>query len=177
MESLLPYIVNRVIFLKYLSAISEEHLGELSGGHGLFRPGEPRDWEPVWGAVGGRGGGPLVEGELTRDLYKVKLWGFPRVKLNCGSCLLQKKSCHRLSTHGSPSTAQSLASSIGGTGICNFHFSTQQWHVSLVKASLFLFSRPPHESVMVSRQNVSRWCAAPYYSAGSYRRVNTFYSI
>lgn len=75
MESLLTYAMNRVISVQCLSAISEEHLGELSGGHGLFRPAEPRDWEPVWGAVGGRGGGPLVEGELTPDLYKVKFWG------------------------------------------------------------------------------------------------------
>lgn len=66
MERLLTYGVNRVISFQCLSAISEEHLGELSGGHGLFRPEEPRDWEPVWGAVSGHGGGPLVEGELTR---------------------------------------------------------------------------------------------------------------
>lgn len=44
-ESLLTYTVKRVISLWCLSA--EEHLRELSGGHGLFRPEEPSDREPV----------------------------------------------------------------------------------------------------------------------------------
>lgn len=52
----------------FLGNISEEHLRELSGGHGLLRPEEPSNREPVWGTVGGRGGGIVVEGELTRDL-------------------------------------------------------------------------------------------------------------
>lgn len=102
---------------------------------------------------------------------------FPRVTLNWDSCLLQRKSCHRLSTHGSPSTSQSLASSIGRTDVCRFHSSARCWRVSSVKSSLSLFSRPPRESVMVSRQNVSRRCAAPHHSAGSYRRVDTFHPI
>lgn len=48
--------------------------------------------------------------------------GFSRAtRLKCGSCPLQKKSCHRLSTHGSPCTSQSLTSSIGRKDICSFH--------------------------------------------------------
>lgn len=51
------------ITLYIVHAISEEHLREFSGGHGLFWPKEPCDREPVRGDVCGGGGRPVMEGK------------------------------------------------------------------------------------------------------------------
>lgn len=50
-------------------AISEKHLREFTGGNGLFWPKEPRDREPVWGAVCGCRGRPVMEGEPAHKTF------------------------------------------------------------------------------------------------------------
>ncbi len=54
------------ITIASLRVFSEEHLGELTGGHGLLRTQESCDREPVRGAVSGCGGGSVMEGNILQ---------------------------------------------------------------------------------------------------------------
>ncbi len=54
------------ITIASLRVFSEEHLGELTGGHGLLRTQESGDREPVRGAVSGCGGGSVMEGNILQ---------------------------------------------------------------------------------------------------------------
>lgn len=52
-----------------ICVFAEEHLRELTGGHGLLRTQESGDREPVRGALGGCGRRPVLEGMKHIFIY------------------------------------------------------------------------------------------------------------